>query len=422
MLKRQTLSKKSVQGWSKAVVIGCISLALLMGSVSFRSSGAEKVKMGSLMALTGGLAQFGKPIVDGVRLAVNDLNEAGGVLDKKIKLIVKDTQSKRGPARDAASKLVNIEQVPVIIGALSSGSTVAASAVTSANEVVLISPSGTSNAISGLEDNGYTFRTCLADKFQGEIQAKLAENIGYETVSVIYVNNPYGKGLAQLFKKKFEELGGEVTAMVPYPVDLPSYGGEAQKAIKGSPDAVNLIGYPEGGNKLLDRIISLGYEGDYLFPDGMKGEGVTPGPACPAEGPIEEQYLEGSFGTSPSAGALKTFEKDYKEKYGPSAVPFRAQAYDATVLAAFAIQMAGEADGPAIRDHLKKVANPPGVKVGYGELDKAFTLLKEGKDINWQGVSSNVTFTDNGDMATGTIVIWNVEDCKVRNIWYVDVT
>ncbi len=397
--------------------------AAMSSSFGFSVMGQEKIKLGCLMALTGGLAKYGPPIADGARFAVKHINEAGGVLGKEVELLVRDTQTKEGAGRDAAAKLADVENVPAIIGALSSGTTVAVSSVTIPKEVVLISPSATAPALTDLDDNDYVYRTCVLDKVQGVIQAKLAAYLEYETVSVIFVDNPYGKGLAEVFKAKFEELGGEVTAMVPYPVELPTYGGEAAKAVDPNPDAINIIGYPAGGNKLLIKTLELGYQGEYLFPDGMKGEGVSPGPTCELDASPEEQYIEGSFGTapgSPAFGPPKQFRKDYEAEYGPSAVPFWAQCYDATVSVALAMQAAGEASGPAIKTNIRKVANPPGTEVTYGELDKALALAKEGKEINWQGVSGPVTFDENGDMAAGIVEIWAIRDCKVKTVWLVE--
>lgn len=412
--------KRSLFGGIGLLLVSLFIFVTVSSSLTPTCHGAEKIEIGSLMALTGGLAPYGPPIKDGAALAIKDINEAGGVLGKELKLVVKDTQSERGPARDAASKLVNLTGVPAIIGALSSGSTIGVSTITSSKDVVLISPSATSALVREVQDNDYTFRTVLGDRFQSFVLAELASNLGYSKINTIYVNNPYGKGLATTFKKYFEENGGKVGTMVPYKVGLPSYGGEASKLVKPAPDAIVVIGYPTGGNKLLQKIIELGYEGNYLFTDGMKGEGVQPGPACPAEGKPSEQYIEGSFGTAPSVpGAAEAFEQAYKEAYGASAVPFKAQAYDAAVVVALAMEYAGEATGTAIRNNLRKVANAPGVEVGYGELEKALKLAKEGKDINWQGVSGPIEFDESGDVKTGTISIWGVQDCKAKTAWFI---
>lgn len=394
----------------KKFVLMMVVILLLLG-VAGSVIAADTVKIGMLTALTGGLAPYGPPIQHGAELAVAQINEAGGVLGKELVLVVRDSGSANTVGRDAAAKLVEIDGVPALIGALSSGVTIAVSSVTIPGQVVLISPASTSAAITDLEDNDYVFRTVVSDAFQGVVQADLAIDLGFKTVSIIYVNNAYGKGLAMVFKENFEAKGGKVPSMVPYEEAKPSYRSEVEKVIGGDPDAINIIAYPVDGNKQLVEAIEIGYQGKFLFCDGMKGEAVASGPAS--------KYIEGSFGTA--AGALEVavaerFAADFNAKFEPSTVPYNREAYDATVLIALAIGRAGESffdmsraeQGQAIRDNLRAVANPSGEEVTYGELKKAFDLLKEGKEINYQGVSGPIVLDDNGDISVGAIEIWQI--------------
>lgn len=417
---------------NKKLLVLLVFMILFAFGLSTSAVAEEVIKIGGLFSLTGALSPYGPPIADAAKLAFKDINEAGGVLGKNLEFVVRDTGTAAAMGRDAASKLVEIDKVPAIIGALSSGVTVAASSIAIDGEVVLISPASTSPMVTDLEDNDYVFRTCVSDALQGVVQARLAVNLGYQIVSVIYVNNPYGKGLADVFKENFEAVGGEVLAMVPYEEAKPSYRGEVEAALDASPDAINLIGYPVDGNKMLIEAIELGYEGEYIFPDGMKGEGVTPGPACDPEAPLDQQYIEGSFGTAPGAlsvAVAEAFDAAYTEEYGPSGIPFRSQSYDAAILIALAIEKTGPEflgmsraeQGRAIRDNLRAVANPHGEEVTYGELTRALKLLSTGVDINYQGVSGPVTFDKNGDMAEGAIELWTVKGCNVQSVWIVEV-
>lgn len=384
----------------------------------------ETIKIGALFSLTGGLAPYGPPIVNGAKLAVMQINKVGGVLGRKLDLVIRDTATAPAVGRDAASKLIDLDKVVAIIGALSSGVTVASSSITIPAGVILISPASTSPMLTDLEDNDCVFRTCLSDALQGVVQAQLALNLGYKTASAIYVNNPYGKGLAEVFKKEYQAGGGKVLAMVPYEEGKPSYRGEVDKAIGSLPDVVNLIGYPVDGNKMLVEAVEAGFQGDFIFSDGMKGEAVAGGPAA--------EYIEGTFGTAPGAlevAVAKEFEKDYIEAFGPSTVPFRQQCYDALALIALAIQKTGPSflemsqkeQARAIRENIRYVANPPGEKVTYNEFSKAFELLKQGKDIDYEGVSGPITFDENGDVIEGAIEIWQNYQGIARTIWIVEV-
>jgi len=399
-----------------------LAVGLLLGLSLTGFVAPEKVKIGDLVSLTGGLAPYGPPIRDGAQLAVDQINAAGGVFGRQAELVVRDTATSPDVGRDAASKLVEIDKVPAIVGALSSGVTLAASSVTIPAQVVLISPASTSPALTTLDDNDYVYRTVVSDAMQGVVLARLALTLGYKKVSVIYVNNAYGKGLDVVFKEKFEEFPDhQVLAEVPYEENKPSYRGEVEKAMAGNPDAILFISYPVDGNKQLVEAVEAGYTGKFLFPDGMKGEGVAPGPACPSAekpGPIE-----GALGTAagaPKVAVAAQFNKDFAAKFGPTSVPYNTQAYDAAAVialaAARAVAQGGEVTGKAIRDNLRTVANPPGEVVTYNEFAKAFKLLKEGKEINYEGVSGPVDFDKAGDMATGVIEIWKIQGCQVITV------
>jgi len=398
----------------RRVLVLLLVVGLTLG-LAITGAAAETIKIGALMSLTGALGPYGPSISDGAQMAVDEINAAGGVLGKQLELVVRDTATSPDVGRDAASKLVEIDKVPAIVGALSSGVTLAASSVTIPAEVVLISPASTAPSLPALDDNDYVFRTVVSDEVQGVVLGRLAVILNYTRTSVTYVNNDYGKGLADTFKNTFEALGGQVLVMVAYEENKPSYRGEVDKLLAGNPDAIVMVSYPVDGNKQIVEAVEAGYQGAFLMTDGMKGEGVAPGPACAsAESPGP---IEGAYGTV-AAGGFKAdqFEADYNAGgYGPSTIPYYDKAYDAVMLIALAMVRAGEATGPAIRDNLRAVANPPGEIVYYNEFEKAVALLEAGQDINYQGAAGVVDFKDTGDV-TGGILIWKVEGCHVVSV------
>jgi branched-chain amino acid transport system substrate-binding protein len=393
---------------SVVVAIGVVVLA------SGLAAGADTVKIGALMALTGMLGPYGPPIVNGAQLAVDQINAAGGVLGMDLQLIVEDTATAPDVGRAAASKLVEIDGVSAIVGALSSGVTVAASSVTIPAEVVLISPASTAPSIPALDDDDYVFRTVVSDEVQAVVMGRLALLLGYSTAAVMYVNNDYGKGFADIFEATFESIGGQVLKMVGYEENKPSYRGEVDGLIAGNPDVLVMISYPVDGNKQIVEAVEAGYAGEYLLSDGMKGEGVAPGPAC--QSAAEPGAIEGALGTVAAAGFNSAaFDADFNAAFEPSTVPYNYQAFDAVTLIALAMIRAGESSGVAIRDNLRAVANPPGEEIFYGEWDKAVSLLQAGKEINYQGVSGLVDFKDTGDVSGG-ILIWKIEGCEVVKV------
>jgi len=392
----------------KLSVVLLIVVVLLTGVVA----ADDPIKIGALVGLTGGLAPYGPSIADGAQMAVDTINAAGGVLGRQLELVLRDSGTSADVGRDAASKLVEIDGVQAIVGALSSGVTLAVSSVTIPAEVVLISPASTAPTVTALDDNDFVFRTVVADTVQGVVLGRLAMIKNYKNVSVVYVNNDYGKGLADTFKATFEAVGGMVTAMVPLEELKPSYRGEVGIALIGDPDAIMMACYPVDGNKIIVEAVEAGYTGDFLLTDGMKGEGVAPGIACPSA--EAGGVLEGSYGTVAARGfKAEQFEADYTSGgYGPTTIPYHDKAYDAVILIALAMVRSGETSGTAIRDNLRAVANPPGELVYYDEWEKAVALLQAGKEINYQGAAGLVDFKDSGDVE-GAIEIWKIEGCEI---------
>lgn len=399
-------------------------LAVLLSVALVATGHAQNLKVGIVMGFSGPVAAMSPAIETGALLAADQARQAGF----EVEVLSRDSATDPGVGRDAAKKLVEVDRVPAIVGALSSGVTLAVSSVTTASNVVQISPASTSPQITTLEDNDYLFRTCPSDALQGRVQGQLAANMGYQTASVLYVNNAYGKGLADNFKKSFEAAGGKVLEMVPYEQNKPSYRGEVDTALRGEPDVLNAISYIADGNKQLVAAIEQGYQGGYLFADGMRSKDVATGPAA--------KYLAGAVGTAPGSvttGVTRQFEKDYLaylERTGKEAdpqAPFRREGYDAmaTLILAAAAAGPGFSDmspgdqGRAIREHLRQVANPDGERVGYNEFARAFELLSEGKAINYEGVSGPADFDDKGDIADPAFDLWMVKDDRIANVWTV---
>ena len=395
---------------TKRIVVATLCLAI--GCLGAFAADDGPIKIGALMALTGSLGPYGPSIADGAQMAVDTINAAGGIFGRSVELLLRDTATSAEVGRDAASKLVEIDGVSAIVGALSSGVTLAVSSVTIPAEVVLISPASTAPSIPALDDNDYVFRTVVSDAVQGVVLGRLANFQNYSNIGIIYVNNDYGKGLADTVKATFEAYGGTVSASVPYEENKPSYRGEVDQLLSGDPQAIVLASYPVDGNKQIVQAVEAGYEGKWLMADGMKGEGVAPGPACASA--AEPGPLEGAYGTVAASGfKAAQFEADYASGgYGPSTIPYYDKAYDAVMLIALAIVRGGDTSGESIRDNLRAVSSAPGEVVYYDEWERAVALLEAGVEINYQGAAGLVDFKDTGDVE-GSIQIWRIEGCEV---------
>ena len=371
--------------------------------------------VGNLNAFTGSIAEFGPPLRNSVQLAASHVNRAGGVGGGSMLVISRDTAVNPVQGVDAARALVDVEGAVAIVGALSSGVTIAsAQSVTIPKGVLLISGASTAPAITTLEDDDLLFRTTPSDAAQGAVLARLADELGYQTVGIMYINNAYGEGLAAQFEESFAEYGGQVTAKVPHEDTQPTFASELEKATEGSPDALAVMSYTGQSRVYVREALEGGYADTFLFVDGVKGSEW-----------IDEidawDELDGTLGTAPGSEgnpALSIFETAYEETYGfPVTHPFMAEHYDATVLIALAAAKAGSTtDSAAIRDSLRFVANAPGEVVGPGRdgIARALRLIAEGKDVNYEGAGGIVDFDENGDVF-GTIEIWQVKDGEIQS-------
>ena len=371
----------------------------------------EPVRVGTLLDFTGDLARFGPAMRNGADLAAELINDAGGVLGTTLKLKHKDSGTSDIVATDAARALVNVDGVGAIVGSLSSGVTLAvANSVTIPNQVVLMSPASTSPALTVLEDNDFVFRTTVSDAVQGVILGRVAKELGYGKASALFINNAYGEGLSQRFKQSFEAEGGQVLALVPQESGQPTYSSELRAATEGDPDVLVAIGYPESAEVYLREALEGDFIDTFLFVDGTKSQDLFDA--------LGVENFEGFYGTAPGtpeSDASRRFQALYEDRYGQLPTnPFIGETFDAVVLYGLAIEKAGSAEGPAIRDALRFVANAPGEKVGPGDLARALELIRDGKDIDYEGVAGSQEIDENGDVLN-TIEVWKIENGTITS-------
>jgi branched-chain amino acid transport system substrate-binding protein len=373
---------------------------------------AEGLKLGALIPLTGGLATYGESSLNGMRLAAEEANAANGVLDGEVELVVGDTQTRSQPAVDGANRLVGVEGVSGLLGALSSGNTVpVATSVAAVEGIPQISNASTAPTITTLDDDDFLFRTVPSDAQQGVVLGDLVREEGIERVAILYVNNDYGQGLAESFEASFAEGGGTVTASAAFEPNKASYRGELSNVSSDSPQALLLIAYPDdGGLLILRQSLEEGFFERFVFTDGMKATQVASDFG---------EFVEGAFGTAPKAAEseeAEAFATAYQEAYGElPPLPFIDSAYDATMLLMLAAEHAGAADGEAIRDSLREVANAPGEKVGPGEFARAKELLAAGEAIDYEGAAGSHEFDENGDVA-GSYEHWVITGGELQTV------
>ncbi|AOV15924.1 hypothetical protein BJI67_01505 [Acidihalobacter aeolianus] len=396
----------------------------LLAALPFGAHAASSdcsIPIGAVLPLTGSLSATGQENVKAVQLAVKDFNEAGGVNGCTLKAVIYDSQTQPSVGVDAAKKLIDINHVPALVGAYSSGVSMAIlTSATAPAGVVQISAGSTSPAFTQLakdgKTGGYWFRTCPSDALQGVAMAYVAkEKAHLKKVAVIYLNNPYGLGLANRFKEAFSAYGGKITSMVVYNPQQPSYRSEVSKALEGHPQALFLVAYPNEGATILREWISSGGAQKYLFPDALNAPQFVSS--------IGAKYLNGHvWGTVPGSmetPSLPILKKEFKAAYGTDFTqPYDPNAYDAVATIALAMEAGKCKTGACIKDHIRTVTGDPmGVKVeaGVAGFKKARMLLAEGKKIQYVGASGDLKFDAQGDVQ-GPEVVWQVKRGNITNV------
>jgi branched-chain amino acid transport system substrate-binding protein len=382
------------------------------------------VPVGALLDYTGPLAEFGPSHRDAAELATMQINEAatavfGGPI---MRLIHEDAATSAAVGVDRARKLVDVDGVPAILGALASGVTVnVAEAVTVPAGVLQISQSSTSPLLTILDDDDFLFRTIASDALQGVVAAQLArgelvEGYAFERAATIYVNNPYGQGLSNAFARAFEARGGTITAQVAHPDEpQPTYAALLEQVFAGDPELVVAVGYPGQATVYLAEARDLFGFTNFQYVDGTQSELIIE---------VMGDAVEGKYGTSPGAdpqwAGFQEFVDTFEAQYGARPpLPFMDSAYDAVAVIGLAIAKAVvdgvDVTGAVLRDNLRLVANAPGERVGVNDFENALRLLQDGVDIAYSGAAGEVEFDEYGDVITA-VEIWQYTGGTIETV------
>lgn len=372
------------------------------------------LKIGVLLPFTGALSSFGVPHENAARLAAEEINAAGGVLGQNVEIVRGDTGTDPSQGVAEANRLVSVEGVDAMLGALASGVTLpVAEWVSRPNNILQISPASTSPALTQANDNDFLFRIPLSDAAQGVILARLARDIGISSVCTMYVNNAYGQGLSGVFVEAFEAAGGSVPAQVPHQSGQNTYASELSECTGSGPDALAALAYPESASVFLREAVEAGDVDTFLFVDGTKSKTLFEG--------LGWHHFDGMSGTAPySLGvpAGQAFDVAYAGRYGEvPPLPFMRETYDAVYLLALAAEKAGSTDSTDMRDALRAAANPPGQSVAPGTdgFESALQLISAEESVNYEGASGPVDLDENGDTLIGAVEMWYV-DCMNQTL------
>ena len=376
----------------------------------------KTLTIGYLGALTGGFAETAEEIRNVVALAVEQVNEAGGVGGRDVRLVVGDTALNAQQGMREARRLIEEEGAVAVVGPLASSVTLpVAEQVAAVRQVPFITPSATSPAISGADDADFLFRATLSDAAQGAVLADLVLDDGITSVGVLYIDDPYGRGLFEAFRDAYSPEG--VVAAVSHTSDETEaeYADNLESVKAGDADTLIAISFPDQARVYLQQALETGLYGTFYFVDATQSLDLID--ALPE--------LDGSKGTGPPVIPLDSLRADFTARYGrdPKPLPYLAEAYDATVVLALAAEMAGSLDGAAVRDALRQVTAPQGEVVGPGvaSLTRGLERVRRGLPVNYEGSATSLDWDANGDVSSGSISIWQYLDGDIVELEIVPV-
>jgi len=369
------------------------------------------LKVGVLVPLTGQLGPFGGPGSRAANLAaarVNAAAEEAGV-DLNMTLVTEDTKTDPQGAQEAATKLVESDDVAAIAGPWATAETIAvAENVTIQAGVPIVSPSATNPSITELDDDGLVFRTPPSDALQGRVLAEVvAKRIGADaTVVTASRNDAYGTALVEEFTNAWKEGGGNVSRNVAYNPNAASLDSEAGQIAGGNPAGWVIIDYPETWQKMGPALVRTGrWDPAKTFTaDGLRSNDL------PTQ--VGERSTEGMGGTAPTsvdAPAGEAFDTLWKQEVKRPRQTYDAQNFDAVVLIALAAAAAGSNDPGDIAQNLQAVSQG-GTKYTFEQLPEALRAAAAGEDIDYEGASGPVDWDDNGDPSAATYGTWVYRD------------
>ncbi len=368
----------------KPFLLSLLASAAAILSVPSAPVRAQDIPVGEYASLTGSEATFGINSDNGVQLAAEEINNAGGVLGRKIKLIVEDDQSKPGQPSSAVKKLIANDKVVAVIGEIASSRSLEAAPICQEAKIPMVSPGSTNPTVT--EKGDYIFRVCFIDPFQGTVMAKFAlDTLHAKKVAILSdVTSDYSKGLSQYFTEYYKSHGGQIVIERSYSGSGKDKDFRAQlTAIKSTqPDAIFVPGYYTEAGLIGKQARILGLKVPLLGGDGWD----SPKLAEIAGSALDGCYFSTHFSPADQNPKVQDFVKKYTAKFKAAPDGMAPLGYDAMMILADAIKKAGTTDGDKVRAALTGVKDYEAVTGKISIDDKrnatksAVVLEVEGKE------------------------------------------
>lgn len=365
------------------------------------NGGDGTLKIGYVLPQTGQLAYLGPPQIEAAKFATKKINSAGGVLGKKIPKLVGGDESDQAATANQSADRVLAAGVDVVIGAASSGMSLAIIDKVTGAHVVQCSGSNTAPTFTDYSDDGYYIRTAPSDALQGPVLADTIIADGHTKVAVTARADDYGKGLEKATVAALKKAGAQVVLSDTYDPQTKDYSSVAQKVAAAKPDAAVVVAFEEGA-QIIKNLIESGVGPDKIGVYGADGlRSAQLGKLVDKKNP---GIISGMQGTAPASAKNKTFTDGLK-KFAPKLkeLQFAPQVFDCVNVVALAAQKAGSDDPTKIKDHLVEVTGGGQKCTSYADCKK---LLDAGTNIDYDGVSGPLDFTKVGEPNTAQIEVY----------------
>ena len=356
------------------------------------AGGGDEILVGEFASMTGQTATFGQSSHAGTTLAIDEINSAGGVLGKKIKLISEDDQSKAEDATAAVQKLINRDRVIALLGEVASSRSRAGGPIAQQAKIPMISPASTNEEVTKIGD--YIFRICFIDPFQGEAMAQFSMKTLHAKRAAILqdTKQDYSIGLATSFRETIRKNGGDIVSEQAYSSGDKDFRAALTSIRASNPEMIFIPGYYGEVSLIVRQARELGITCPLVGGDGWDSPELTKG----AEKDFNNTYFSNHFSTEDPDPAVQGFIKKYKAKYQNDPDAMAALGYDAANILADAIKRAGGTDSKKLRDAIAATKDYAGV-TGSITIDKdrnaskPLTILQivEGKYHFAQRISAN---------------------------------
>ena len=342
----------------RLLALATVALGLLSTLTCSKGGAPEKeIRIGEYSSMTGTTATFGQSTDQGIRLAVDEINAAGGVLGKRLRVFLEDDQSRPEEAATAATKLINQNRVVAMLGEASSSRSLAAAPICQANRVPMVSPSSTNPRVTEVGD--YIFRVCFIDSFAGSVMARFAAGtLKLKRVALLVdVRNDYSIGLSTFFRDQFRKLGGEIAAEQSYSEGDSDFHAQLTRIRAASPEAIYVPGYYTEVGTIARQARELGIRTPFLGGDGWDSPKLWEigGEA------LNGSYFANHYSVDDPNPEVQRFVNEYKARFRAVPDSLAALGYDAARILADAIRRAGSTAGDKVRDALATTKDFSGV-------------------------------------------------------------